>query len=686
MSDVSGAAEPTVKREMAIIMRITAFVFACLSAVSLFPPLLLGEELDFVPQVTYFNGSLEFDMQQRESKRTAVDRSTDVAYNATKELLRLDTDGYVYHPRFLLFHLGGAAGLIQSSSTGGGTSSRTANGFDEYNADAILLPEHPYNLELFTRRQNGAQIPFSAERSTISSQGALFRYKNLPASLSLSAISSSYERSSDWTDTTSYAARGTYAIGHLDNSAGYERSDSTSSSGVQATDTSSHVGNTLSLGVFTLGSFVVTGRQLQSSPVDALILRTEDSDWTERLTAQLPLNFSVSALHEYRKEENTAGQTSSSPETTTFNNTTSDSASVSHQLYSSLRTSYSVVRSSSHSTGGDIETSSQGLAVGYVKMIPAGSLNAGYSFQDVVYTRNGAASIVNEPHASVVPGIFPLSAQAIDQATIIVRVRNPNPPQQLETLTAGAANDYTVLQSGNTVQISVQNVPFSAPTPTYNFEFVVTYSLLSGTSEVDTRTNAFNIGFSLLDGLFNPFASYATSHQEVLSGTFPGDVSDTTTTTYGYTAQITHFLLYMERTEYRSKSDPYHSLRTYTDYRQTVAEDLELSARLSYNQTRHLGTDVSRGFSEKQTSLTVIAHKAFPYENLNLFVSGSYAVADVTGTSSEVYMLNPSVRWHVGRLDVSATVSRSYALTSGTNGKQTSEEDAYYLTVSRQIF
>ena len=102
------------------------------------------------------------------------------------------------------------------------------------------------------------------------------------------------------------------------------------------------------------------------------------------------------------------------------------------------------------------------------------------------------------------------------------------------------------------MQISVQNVPFSAPTPTYNFDFVVTYSLLPGKSEVGIKTNAFNLGFSLLDGLFSPFASYATSHEEVISGTFPAD-NDTTTTTYGYTAQITPFLLFMERTDFRSR-------------------------------------------------------------------------------------------------------------------------------------
>ena len=78
MSDVSGgAAEPTVKREMAIIMRIAAFVFAGITAVFLSPLLLIGEELDFVPQVTYINGSLELDMQRRESKRTSGARSTD---------------------------------------------------------------------------------------------------------------------------------------------------------------------------------------------------------------------------------------------------------------------------------------------------------------------------------------------------------------------------------------------------------------------------------------------------------------------------------------------------------------------------------------------------------------------------------------------------------------------------------
>ena len=124
------------------------------------------------------------------------------------------------------------------------------------------------------------------------------------------------------------------------------------------------------------------------------------------------------------------------------------------------------------------------------------------------------------------------------------------------------------------------------------------------------------------------------------------------------------------------------------DYRQVIDEDLDLYARISYDQTVHHATGDSNGYYQNDTRMTITAHKAFPHENLSLSVSGSYALVEVSGSTGNVYTVNPSLRWHVGQARCFwQPFRRATAITTGRNGKlRPSEEDAYYLTVSRQIF
>ena len=642
--------------------------------------------MDFFPRVEYTTGSLELNVWMRDSKRTGGNNSTETAYDSLTERIRLYADGYVYHPRFLIFRLGGSAGLIQAETTmTGAPSQNTSHPFNEYDAGVTLLPAHPYNLELFTRRQQNSPNPLSAESSVNSVQGALFRYKQKPLFFHLNAILSSFERRVDRSDAKQYTAEGSYFIGPTTNNAGYDRTETTTSWGQQSVRTNSYFTNILTLGPVSLTSNVGTGRQQQNGPAEAPSFRQDTSAWSERLSAQLPLHFSFDAGHSYNKQETTTEQAPSSPERTVFNKTTTNSLAINHQLYSSLRTGYHASEQLTQTTGGDTDSSQQTLFIAYTKKIPNGDLRAGYSIQDQTLARRGAAVIVNEPHTSVaVPGVLPLNNQAANPSTIIVMVRNPNPPQDLVTLTENV--NYTVQQFGTVLQITVLNLPPHINPPAPAYDFLVSYSLLRNNSELDIDRNTFNLGFSFLDGLFSPFFSYSTSDEKVISGTFPGGDSTTKTTTYGYTAVIKPFTLYMERIEYQSEFSPYRSVRATTDYRKLFNEDIDIVARLSYVETEHLATLVSNYYFEKTTNMEVTVHTVFPHENLELFAGGVYMVSKVTGMTTTSDTLNASLRWHKGLLDVLATASKTYTVMEGTTGRQTHAVDALFLTVSRKIF
>ena len=658
-----------------------------MTAALLFPARSIGEELDFIPRLEYLTGSLELDMQRRDFKTTVGNRTTEIVYDASVEKMRFDGDGYVYHPRFLLFHLGGAAGLIQDYSTIQGGTAKENHGFDEYNVDVTLLPEHPYNLELFVRQQIGASMPFTPQSMTTFSEGALFRYKQRPLTFHLDAIYTSYERGSGWNDSKQYDAVGSYQLGPTTNDAGYNRTDTTTSQGEETIRTYSYFNNTIGFDPVFLTSNVGSGRQDQSDLIAGQVIETDTTVWSERLTAQLPYNLSLNAEHDYRNEDITTSYTTLSlPPAKTFNKNTINSLTLTHQLYNSLRTVYFASDQTIQTQTGEQDSSQQMLSFNYTKNIPNGTFRAGFSYQDLLSTRKGAATLLNEPHRGIPApgGFFSINNPAVDISTIVVTIKDPAavPPMNPVTM---SSTDYIVQQFGTSVQIQITNVPI--PTSTNGlYDFEVTYALLPFNSETDTKTKSFNLGLYLFEGLFGPYFSYTTSDLKVLSGTFPGGDTLTVTKTFGYSVQRKPFTFLMERTDNQSVFNPYRSLRGSMEYQEAVTEDTEVIALLSVNRINHLATEISKSVYAKTTTTEVTVHKVFARANFHLFVGGNYTVIDETGLNTKNYTLNTNLQWHIGKLDVSAIGSKTYSVSVYAAGRETAEQDAYYLTVSRRIF
>jgi hypothetical protein len=249
-----------------------------------------------------------------------------------------------------------------------------------------------------------------------------------------------------------------------------------------------------------------------------------------------------------------------------------------------------------------------------------------------------------------------------------------------------------VLNLGNILEIAVVSLPaFINPPapPADSFEFLVAYSLQANDSIMETVNNGFNLGFTLLDGLFNPYYSHFTSRQELVEGTVPGGPDATTSDTFGYTVQKQPFMFLAEYTDFRSRLSPSRTLKTFTDYREFISQDVDVSARLSFNYVTHGAVENvqnGRAFSEKITGLDATIHRVYPREKLNLFAGASITDRRVINAIARTYALNTSLTWHVGRLDVAASASKGYTTSAGTISHQTIESTAYSLTVSRKLF
>jgi hypothetical protein len=144
-----------------------------------------------------------------------------------------------------------------------------------------------------------------------------------------------------------------------------------------------------------------------------------------------------------------------------------------------------------------------------------------------------------------------------------------------------------------------------------------------------------------------------------------------------------------EYTDFRSRLSPSRTLKTFTDYREFISQDVDVSARLSFNYVTHGAVENvqnGRAFSEKITGLDATIHRVYPREKLNLFAGASITDRRVINAIARTYALNTSLTWHVGRLDVAASASKGYTTSAGTISHQTIESTAYSLTVSRKLF
>ena len=141
-----------------------------------------GDAEDFIPTIYSKQGDFELNIMHQSDENTAGGRGTRSSDSFAYERLRLYLDGYVYHPRFIQFLMKGAAGLSQERYKNNLLGSFSDNSLSQdYEFRAKILPEHPYNLELYTLRTIPLLRMSSAEmRQTSTEKGAIFDYADKP--------------------------------------------------------------------------------------------------------------------------------------------------------------------------------------------------------------------------------------------------------------------------------------------------------------------------------------------------------------------------------------------------------------------------------------------------------------------------------------------------------------------------
>ena len=626
------------------------------------PGTLLGDWREFLPRTLDNGAYLDLRGLFEEDDNRHADRSYRWSDTFFKEKLTLFSNGYVYHPRFLLYRASVTGALSQEryeTSLAPSGEWRPDDGF-EYDFALHLLPEHPYNLHLFARRYEPlfTERFASRENNIATSQGADFRYRRKPWFLHTRLSDDSLTSGTIRSDVHRLGLNGEYfkqfqGSDILSVTAAYNPSRFERNTGLEGNSRELLLGSLLAFGRYRLSSSL-TGNDLEQDDRRTGRFESDQLVWQERLDVELPLHFRTEIDWRYQDSE-TRFPDADPGRLKALSNLSRDlSATLIHQLFESLTSSYSFSRNSRRSTGGESDSSSHQLGFSYDKTIPRGRLLLGASFGRNDIDNSGATDVANEPHPSVaVPGSFELGQENVEPTSVVLFVRSPVSPFESIRLTEGV--HFTVTSLVNALEIVILSLPPQFVLPG-SYDFVVSYSLESGGFRLRSRFNSVSGSVQLFGNRLTPYASYSTVDSEVRSGFYPGAIPDSATTTAGLLFRLGGL---RARGEYRNvdwESSPYTLWLGELQYVGALSRSTRLSASASHRRWDYpLGrSDVPGEPSIQTTDLAAVdlQQKLFA-RTLMLSVGGSWS--ETRGLfDSRSRSVNSTLSWQIGRTDLSA--------------------------------
>jgi hypothetical protein len=640
-----------------------------------------AEERSFLPRLVTFDGELEAGMTHESYENQTDGRGLKTSDTMATERLRLGTRGFVYHPRFVTFRLMGALGLRQERFSSEIASQRSSAVSEEYDLRAWILPEHPYNLEVYTSRRNpllGGRITPGTDLVS-QEKGVIGRYTRMPLFLEVGTNDVSTTGQYSYRSATSYAS-GSYFLGPTATTATYSHVTATNAAAVSTIRDRYYAVNDISVPLLTLQSRWELQDDHQEEPTTAPA-DTERMNWMEDLSFPLPGNFRTDLNYSVSRDRVMSMAAAPPPFDSIFTRTENERVSVSHDLYASLRTSYNINYTVMDSTGGESRNAIQTLNALYTKRIPKGRLTAGGSLSSTNQERRGAP-VVFETHQTAAPGVFDLNLPLADVSSVSVWVVDPS--GALVPLVAGM--HYTMSPSGPPWQITIS--AFLPVPPASSYTFIVTYTPVSANVELHSEGAAYNLSLELFDSRINPYYNHMDLQQEVVSGFLPGGPDDVTSDTVGLRLRRAPYSVLGEYQNYRSRLNPFEGWKLRAEYRVMADQTDIITGLLSHSRTVYpltLTAQGSRGYSDELTELGARIERNLPRRRINLIADVSYTLRRTYATT-ETFSAHGSLLWQIGQLDVRTGVSISYAASALTVGRQRAMSEYYYLTLTRSLF
>jgi hypothetical protein len=605
-----------------------------------------------------------------------------------KEKLTLFTNGYVYHPRFLQYRLSLTGALRQEdyrTSAVAGAGWRRDDGF-EYDTRIYLLPEHPFQAQLFALRYE----PLFKEQSATThdnmatSRGVDFRYRKQP--LFLRARYSDDRRSSDrsasqvetLTTDGEYIRR--FRKGReLSVRASHAPSRFSASSGLAGTSAESVLGGVLDLGGV---RFETSGTRSQRDQHDGYLtlgqLESELISWQQRVSVRLPAHFRSNLTYRYLDSRTTLPATVLGPASELSARDQDLRFELVHRLYLSLDSTYTYRDDTHTSSGGETGDRSHALAFNYSKSIPRGRVQAGLNLGRGETRSAGEAQVVNEPHFALpVPGTFQLAQPTANRESIVVVMRSPVAPYEMVRLQQDV--HYTVAPLGDRFEVTILTLPAEFVVPG-TYDFYVSYSLSAGTYRLRTDTLGHSASVQLFDNLLMPYYSYVEVRSDVLSGSFPGNALDSRTWTAGLALTGGGWRGRLEYQDVNWDVNPYRTWRVEAQYTGTIGALTSYYATAGWQQRRFPRGRVElagHSLTEETQSATANLQRQFLDRTLSLAAGGAFSRTQGLYETT-AYSLTSSLTWRIGKLDLTAGASAYDADTRSSTITRSGRTHVYY--------
>jgi len=670
-----------------------ALSLLCFALAVLTPHAASAQWKDFLPTPYENHAFLDTYGSYERDSTTNTDRDLTWEDTFLRERLTLQSRGYSYDPRFVQYQLSlsGLATQENYDSTAFDTGGWDFGGGFEYDARLFLLPEHPYNLQLFASRYEPLykQQAASSHDGIADTYGAMARYRRKPYFLNAAYVDTTLHSSGSSSNVKQLALDGEYfkrfRNGYEVSAIGAVRpSWYDSSEDLQGSAQEYLLGNFVNLKRIRLNSSVSQNSFEQDRDPD----QNYDADqfqWWEQLSVYLPWNFRTNLAYRYHDNQSDVA-IGDDPKRNYSDDGNNVQLDVIHRLYESLDTTYRLQHDSRSSSGGDTTLLSNSLSIDYNKRIPRGRFATGVSVGRTDTDNSGFADIVNDPYtATAVPGMFALRQQNVDPDTIIVFLESPLPPFDTILLVEGVHYQKNTAVEPFEIQIVSLPVEFAIPG---TYDFYVSYSLLSGDFELQSDTLGASMTFQLFDDLLTPYARYLALRSDVLNGQTPFIPTDSDTYTAGL---LGHYGPVRTRSEFQYvdwKVNPHRSWMTEIRYIGSLGRNTSTYATASYMNRQYLGGQnlyYSNKYTEQTVTTAATVTRQLPFYNMYVSAGGSYSYIDGL-IQSNAWSVNSNLVWHIGKLDISIGVSAYGADNSG--GLSTTNErnrELIYVNLRRQL-
>jgi hypothetical protein len=678
------------KHIMQVITRLILIIGLCCLAA---PASVLADLRQFIPRIYNTEGDLEIEASHENKENVVAGNGTRTSDTFLSEKIVLTVNGFVYHPRFLLFLGKLGTGLSQEkySQSSAVFNQDSSNNDDvwEYEFRALLLPEHPYNLELYALRYN----PFIIGRaypelsSVTQSEGALFTYKQRPFKFKMNYNISNTESTKSDSDSTNYGAFANYFTENISLAGSILRSVSKTSIGSAETEyklLNYTIDNQIRLFKRTVYLTSNAGQVLSDQQAVATDTEGNRITWSEQLNMYLPWNFNSIITYGYFRDVQRSQEADTGVKSKTEAMTNTAGVNVTHQLYDSLRTAYNFNYNASLTSTGDAYTTINSINAAYTKKIPWGKLLAGLLLSESDLDRRGNPTATGENYQAEIFGEFSLEESNIDLQTIKVYVKDPvlGPIQLTNNV------HYSIFPVGNTFKIFIIDIPAVAkdPNPNFVYTFKVTYLFALGTFDIRKSGFGYNLKLELFDKLVNPYYAYYHENQELLSGTLTSGTDEITSHTVGLVLEKRPYSLLMEYQDYDSRLNPSRRYRAETDYRQNFDTTTYFDARVYYTRVKNLPSFFNpENTTETSTGIDLKINKRYPRQHLTLAALGSYSNRKLIFETNR-YALGATLTWSVAKVDLSLGANLYRTESQIDTGDSQTTNQSYYFSLKRKLF